>query len=271
MRDYKSKIYGVVASLLTLLILLLILLFVYIDKPFIAEDDGIMISFGDGNEGGGIQTEEPIASLPTQTVTPPPMPSEPSPNEYITQEDEQSLALEKQRKQEEAKKKAEEAERIRKQKEEQERIEAERIAKEKALAEEQAKKQAAIDKANQLGGLFSNGGSSNQGANGSDNSNATKGNPAGQGNSGGNSWSLKGRSLQGKLATPAYNSNVEGVVVVEIRVNAEGKVIDAKSTSGTTISDKSVQRAAEEAAKKAVFSKGENDVLGTITYRFKLN
>ena len=57
---------------------------------------------------------------------------------------------------------------------------------------------------------------------------------------------------------------------MEIRVNAAGKVIDAKATSGTTISDKQVQRAAEEAARKAVFSTGDNDVIGTITYVFKL-
>lgn len=271
MRECSSKIYGAIAAILTLLLLALFLWFYIIDRPFTPEDEGIMVSLGDGDEGGGMETDEPIASVPSETVAPPPVETNPSPNDFITQEDEKSLALEKQRKEEEQRKKAEEAERIKKQKEEQARIEAERIAKEQALAEQKAKEQTAIDKANQLGGLFSNGGSGTDGANGSEGTNATKGNPVGQGSSGGNSWKLAGRNLIGKLATPTYTSNEEGVVVVEIRVNAEGRVISAQAGSGTTISDKSVQRAAEEAARKAVFSKGNNDAIGTITYRFKLN
>ena len=250
-----------------MLLLFLLLWFIYIDRPYQPEEEGIMVSFGDSDTGGGVNQEQ--TSAPTQTVAPPPVQSSPSNNDLMTQEDEQTLALEKQRKEEEKKKKAEEAERLRKQKEEQARIEAERIAKEKALAEQKAKEQAAIDKANQLGSLFGNSGSPS-GANGSENTNSIKGNPVGQGSSGGNSWSLRGRSLTGKLASPSYNSNQEGKVVVEIRVNAAGKVIDAKATSGTTISDKQVQRAAEDAARKAVFSTGDNDVIGTITYVFKL-
>lgn len=272
MRECSSKIHGAIAAILTLLLLALFLCSYILDRPFTPEDEGIMVSLGDGDEGGGMETDEPIASVPSETVAPPPVETNPSPNDFITQEDEKSLALEKQRKEEEQRKKAEEAERIKKQKEEQARIEAERIAKEKALAEQKAKEQAAINKANQLGGLFSNGGSGTDGANGSEGTNATKGNPVGQGSSVGNSWFLKGRNLIGELATPAYTSNVEGVVVVEIRVNADGMVISAQvGYSGTTISDKSVQRAAEEAARKVVFSKGDNDVIGTITYKFNLN
>ena len=264
----ESKIYGVLGSLLFMLLLFLLLWFVYVDRPWQPEDEGIMVSFGDFDTGGGQETEQP-ATLPTQTVAPPPKTADPSENDLLTQEDEQTLALQKQRKEEERRKKAEEAERIRKQKEEQARIEAEQIAKEKAIAEQKAKEQAAIDKANQLGSLFGNSGN-NSGGNGSDNSATTKGNPLGSGSSGGNSWSLKGRNLNGKLASPSYNSNDEGVVVVEIRVNAAGKVIDARAAAGTNISDKQTQRAAETAARKATFSEGDNDVIGTITYVFKL-
>ena len=268
MSDYKSKIYGILGSALTMLLLFLLLWFVYIDRPEEQEDEGIMVSFGDSDLGGGQETDQP-ASLPTQTVAPPPVQSSPSNNDLMTQDDEETLALQKQRNEEEKRKKAEEAERLRKQREEQARLEAERIAKEKAIAEQKAKEQAAIDKANQLGSLFGNSGSSSGGG-GSDNSSSQKGNPIGKGTSGGNSWSLTGRNLNGRLASPSYNSNQEGVVVVEIRVNAAGKVIDAKATSGTTISDKDTRRAAEDAARKATFSEGDGDVIGTITYVFKL-
>ncbi len=265
---HESKIYGFLGSAVFMLLLFLLLWFIYVDRPWQPEDEGIMVSFGDADMGGGQESEEP-AVQPSTTIAPPPTPALPSDNDLMTQEDEETLALQKQRLEEKKRKQQEEAERIRKQKEEQARLEAERIAKEKAIAEQKAKEQAAIDKANQLGSLFGKGGNTS-GGNGADDSTATKGNPAGHGSSGGNSWSLKGRDLRGTLVSPSYNSNEEGKVVVEIRVNAAGKVIDARATSGTTISDKETQRAAENAARQATFSSGENDVIGTITYVFKL-
>ena len=268
MKKYKSKIYGVVGSLLAMLLLFLFLWFYYIGQPFTPEEEGIMVSFGDSDTGGGMFTEQP-SSEPAQTAAPPHTQSAPSDNEYMTQEDEESLALAKQKKEEEKRRKAEEAERLKKQKEEQARIEAERIAKEKALAEQKAREQAAIDKANQLGSLFGQSGSS-EGSGGTEGGSSQKGNPAGQGTSGGNSWSLSGRSLNGKLSTPVYKGDQEGIVVVNIRVNAAGKVISATVGSGTTISDKDTQRAAISAAEKATFSEGTSDVIGTITYKFKL-
>lgn len=268
MKIPKSKIYGVIASAVSMLLLFLFLWFYYINLPQREEDEGIMVSFGDSEVGGGSNQEQVSAPAAPQTA-PAPKPQDSSPNDLMTQEDEESLALEKQRKEEEQKRKAEEAERIRKQKEEEARLEAERIAKEKAIAEQKAKEQAAIDKANQLGSLFGQSGNQ-QGGNGVEDANSTKGNPVGQGSSGGNSWSLNGRNLNGKLTSPAYKGNQEGQVVVEIRVNAAGKVIDARVASGTNISDNETQKAAIQAAKQATFSTGTSDVIGTITYKFNL-
>ena len=265
---HKERIYGVLGTVVFMLLLFLLLWFVVIDSPYSYEDEGIMVSFGDADFGGGIETEEP-AMRPSVSVSPPPAPAAPSDNDLITQEDEESLALAKQRLEEEKKKKAEEAELLRKQKEEQARLEAERIAKEKALAEQRAKEQAAIDKANQLGSLFGQS-NNNSGSSGTEGQSTNRGNPVGQGSSGGNSWSLNGRSLTGKLVTPTYNGQQEGVVVVSIRVNAAGRVISATLGQGTTISDKETQRAAINAAQQAVFSEGSADVVGTITYKFKL-
>ena len=267
---HDEKIYGGIGSIITLLLLFLLLWFVYIEAPYTPEEEGIMVSFGDSEEGGGMQTEEP-ASAPAESLSPPPTPASPSDNEYMTQEDEEALALQKQRDEEKKRKQQEEAERQRRQKEEQARLEAERIAKEKALAEQRAKEQAAIDKANQLGSLFGNSGTQG-GANGQEGTTGTKGNPAGHGSSGGNSWSLNGRDLNGRLAAPSYSGNESGKIVVEIRVNAAGKVVSAKAGArGTNIADKQAQREAEAAAMKAVFSAGDGDVVGTITYVYVVN
>lgn len=275
MKNNDSKIIAAIVTVIAMLLLWLLLWFVYINSPYQPEDEGIEVSFGDADAGGG-QNEMPMASLPVETSAPAPVASQPSTNDLMVQDDE-SLQLQKQREQEKKRKAAEEAERIRKQKEEQARIEAERLAKEKALAEQRAKEQKAIENANKLGGLF---GQTNtaEGGNGttSSGSSSVKGNPLGHGTSGGNSWSLNGRSINGKLAQPTYSNNVEGVVVVAIRVNAQGQVISATKGQGTTISDQATIDAACAAARKASFSEykasdgGSAEVVGTITYVFKL-
>lgn len=259
----KSQIYGVIGSAVACVLVLLLLLFVYMGTVQEPEDEGIMVSFGDTETGAGYGEKQETVATP---VAPLPTPSTPSNNDLMTQ-DEESLALQEQRK-EDARKKAEQAELQRKQREEQARLEAERIAKEKAEAERQRKEQEAIDNASKLGGLFG----SNQGSTGTGNTtgNTREGNPAGQGTSGGHSWSLNGRDLQGKLTEPSYENNVEGTVVVVIRVNEAGAVISATVGAGTTISDTATRNAAMRAAKTAKFTTGKNEVSGTITYKFKL-
>ncbi len=262
----KSHIVAAIGTALFLLLIFLLLWFIYIDTPQIEEEEGIMVSFGNVQEAGGMQAE-PIVSAPPVTTAPPPAPAKPSQNDLMTQEDEESLALAKQREEEKKRKAAEEAERIRKQKEAEEAAEAERIAKEKALAEQRAKEQQAIENANKLGSLFGNSASSNTGS-GDTSGTGVKGNPVGKGTSGGNAWSLNGRNLRGSLAKPIAAGVQEGTVIVEIRVNAAGKVISAVAKGGT-ISETATRRAAETAAYKAAFSEGKSDVVGTITYTFK--
>ena len=92
----------------------------------------------------------------------------------------------------------------------------------------------------------------------------------GYGSPGGNSWSLPGRDIKGTLPKPSNDFKQEGKVVVQIRVNAAGKVVRA-SVIGGNVSDKLTQQSAIDAAKKAKFTEGDSDVIGTITYIFKLN
>ena len=69
---------------------------------------------------------------------------------------------------------------------------------------------------------------------------------------------------------PSNNFKQEGKVIVEIRVNAAGAVVSA-TVKGGNISDKQTQQLALDAAKKAKFTEGDHDQIGTITYIFKLN
>jgi TonB family protein len=85
---------------------------------------------------------------------------------------------------------------------------------------------------------------------------------------------LSGRSVVGGFPSPAYNSQNQGIVVVEVTVNQDGKVTKATATGkGSTVSDDKLWKAAEEAAKKARFNVKKDapiSQVGTITYVFSL-
>ncbi len=265
---YKSHIIASIGTALFMLLLFLLLWMVYIDRFEKPEDEGIMVSFGDADMGEGAAFEPATAAVP-EIVSPPAPPQQQSSNTLMTQETEESLALADQQ-EKEKQKQQEEQERLQKQqaKEEADRIEAERIAKEQAIAKRKAE-QAAIDKANNLmGGAFSSNTSSSTGS-GNTHGDTMQGNPVGKGTSNGHGWSLSGRSLKGNLITPFARGVQEGVVVISIKVDEAGKVIDAQQANGTTISEKQTIQACIDASRKAVFSAGDRQVVGSITYKFK--
>lgn len=271
----KAKIESGLLTAAIMALLLLMLWYVSVEAPRETEEEGVEVAFGDNENGGGAEPE--AVPMPAEPVTqaPPPTPQAPSENDLVVQDDEESLALAKQR-EEERKHRAEQQELIRKQREEQARLEAERRAEEQRLAEERAR-QAAIEqekreKAAALGRLIGN---NQQGAQGSG---TTQGasqqgsqNPVGHGSMGGNSWSLTGRNIKA-LPRPSTQFNQEGRVVVDIHVNSEGKVISATIGEGTTVGDYQTCQVALEAARKAEFSASDNKIqVGKITYTFKLN
>lgn len=87
---------------------------------------------------------------------------------------------------------------------------------------------------------------------------------------GGNRWELSSGEVV-SLPKPSNDFNQEGKVVVYIRVNASGKVIEARETTGGRISDKRTVQLAVDAAYKATFTPGDNDRIGTIEYNFTFN
>lgn len=267
----KSNIIASIGTLVALLLLFLLLWFVYMGAPVLPEDEGIEVAFGDVREAGGFQPEPEHQSTPMESVTPPPAPSKPTNNDLMTQEDEETLAVQRQRDKEEKARKEAEAERLRQEKAKAAQAEAARIAKEKALAEQKAKEQAAKDKAAAMGSLFGNNAAGAQGT-GDSKGEGQKGNPvAGHGTSGGNNWLLAGRTIKGALPKPPKQFLQEGKVVVTIWVLADGTVKDAQVTGGN-VSDKATLQLALNAARKAKFSESDKSIqTGTITYNFKFH
>ena len=274
-KQTQSHIIALVGTIISMCLVFLLLWWLQVKAPVQMEDEGIVVAFGDSEDGGGMPDVRPLDAITqVEQIPAPAAPSRPSNNDLIVQEDEESLALAKQT-EEEAKRKALEEELIRKRREEEARVEAERIAKEKALAEQRAKEQEAINKANQLAALFGQAGTA-EGANADNasdsNTAGTKGNPVGKGMgiTNGTQWSLYGRDVK-SLPKPSEDFAQAGLVVVQIMVDAAGNVTSASQASGTTISDRHTIQLALQAARQAKFTEGDTPQIGKITYTFKLN
>ena len=235
-----------------MLILFLLLWVLQLTAVVPEPEEGIEIAFVEKEEieepssRAGAYSEEPTEAAPAAPARPAEVATNPhpaSPPEHIMSEEE-TLALQRARKDKE-----------------------EREAAERARKKKEAE---AIAKAQQMGNLFGKTEGTNTEGDGSSQGAGQKGNPIGHGTSGGNNWSLSGRGLRGTLPQPSNNFRQEGKVVVEIRVNAAGQVISA-TVKGGDVSDKQTQQLALDAARKAKFTEGDHDQIGTITYIFKLN
>ena len=256
MKIQKSEIQSAIATTIICIIILLILFFCGMTARHNEMDEGVMVSLGYADDGFGEQRPSPdpvAAPTPVQSTSPRTPQPDLSERDLMTQED-PSVALE--------------AERKRQQRIEAERIKAEREAREAQEAKLRAEQEEKQRKAGTLAGnAFQNKGSGQGTTQGS----TQQGSPIGFGSQGGNSWSLNGRSLQGQLAQPSYRGNQEGIIKIEIRVDASGKVTSARIATGTTITDETMRQAAIEAAQKNRFSSDTGVAIGTITYKFVLN
>ena len=266
------------AAILAMLLLFLFLWFYYLDAPFVPEEEGIEVALGDYEEGGA-EEYIPFEAVPEVVAPAPAAQAAPSTNDLLVQEEEESLALQKQAEEERKRLAAEEALRKKQQQEaELARIEAENKAKEEAAAKKAAEEKAKADKAQRdMAGLFGN----NSGDSGSGNSTGStqQGQPNGSSASLGITGSGPQVSLAGRkyrkntLVQPVVNNNMEGIVVVKIRVNSEGKVTVLSGTGqGSTTSDPALINAAKESAQKVEFEpqEGAQDAFGTITYKYTL-
>ena len=273
-KQTQSHIIASVGTVLSMCLVFLLLWWLQIKAPLLTEDEGIVVAFGEAEDGGGMPDVRPLdAVTQVEQIPAPAAPARPSNNDLLVQDDEESLALAKQA-EEDAKRRAEEEELIRKRKEEEARVEAERVAKEKALAEQRAKQQEAIDKAKQLAALFGQAGTA-EGANAENasefNTAGIKGDPVGVKSVGGTNGVtaiVRGRKpLQ--LPKPGNTFTQEGTVKVQIWVDVKGIVTNAKVIEGVV--DRSTQQLAIKAALQSKFSEGDTPQIGVITYVFKFN
>lgn len=101
----------------------------------------------------------------------------------------------------------------------------------------------------------------------------TQGATGGSGKGNGAGYSLGGRSLRGTLPVPSYTSEKDGDVVVRIKVDQSGNVVEVEAPfKGSKNYDKTMVEAAKQAARSAKFNADNGATeyqYGTITYKFR--
>jgi TonB family protein len=263
----QDKIKGVMATVFFHGTLLLMLLSWGYKKPFPPPAElGILVNFGDAPTGGGL--EEPIRSV--SSPTPPPQPTaEQEEQESLTQDYEEAAAILPKKKK--GKRKKEKP--------------AQTSSRQRSAPHPDDTPQKPAEKPREvnLNALFpgqsaaaSQGESSSaaSGNQGSPDGSPRSPNSAGSGLGEISGASLAGRSLSGKLPEPDYRIQQSGRVIVRIKVDRDGNVVEAEARQeGSTIMDATLYEAAERAARRAKFSSSSNGPLfqsGIITYVFKL-
>lgn len=276
------------------LVLLLVLLGFKTPLPLPAEE-GILINFGTEDQGSGLIEPSESNSAPEESTPPASVPdaaeSAPSNEENIlTQDLEETVALPSSESKEKIEPDPEKIEAERKRQAELERqrqAELERKRQEelerKRIEEEQRKIKEIADRTKNA---FTGG------KNQTDNTSQGEGVTSTQGNQGattgsinstnytgigtgddGISYSLSGRTPQA-LPLPEYHYQVEGIVVVEVTVDRNGKVTKATpGVKGSTTLNENLLKAARDAALSASFDRKPNAPAfqkGTITYIFIL-
>ena len=273
--NHKRKSAALTSVIMSLLLVAIFFFgMTYLDPP---EEYGIAVNFGTTDFGkGNIQPTEPLKSTPQEIVEKQEEVieevSESSPSEkaeeVITQNTEDAIAIQQQK---EAKKKADEEAR-------KERLKQEAIAKQKAEEEAKRKKLDAL-----IGGINNSDGTAT-GGEGNDNKAGDKGNINGDpnangyygnGGGGGNGDYNLGNRKPLSRPKPNYICNEEGLVVVSIEVDINGKVIKATpGVKGSTNTALCLLSQAKEAALKTKWqpdSKAPSKQVGTIKYRFSLS
>ncbi len=267
-----EQIVGFSGSAIFCLLIILFLYFTFLHTKVNAGEEGIFVNFGTVDWASGTfepKQEGENREIPTLDTSPETQQIQsPETPPVITQNIEQTVAIEDTKEKEK---------RI-----EQERQDAEKrrlVEEQRKKAEEEQRKREAINR--QMSGAFGvgetpkgsegtdNSGSDNQGSN---QGNAATGSYSGLGGSG--DFDLSGRTLGGGgLQRPAYAAQEEGTIVIEITVNPRGNVINADvRLKGTNIENSSMRRSAIDAAKRTKFNSinGTQNQIGTITYRYTL-
>ncbi|HAF28532.1 MAG TPA: hypothetical protein DCG75_05745 [Bacteroidales bacterium] len=269
MSYYEEHKKGIIGTIIFhIVIAAIFMIFGYSTPLPLPEEEGILINFGDSDDGLGqieprysesVQQETKVES---QDATPETSASD---DGTVTQDYEEAPAIKEQGKKEKK-------EEIKKETKPETIKEEVKETVEERKVNEQALFQGRNRNSNTSSGEGETQGDNNQGSTtGSvDSQNHTGGDSMG---TDGTSFSLAGRNPE-SLPKPEYNYQIEGKVVVEITVDKYGSVTDAvPGVKGSTTLDANLLAAAKKAALKANFDKKPDAPAyqkGTITYFFRL-
>lgn len=252
MNEKKIRAKAIIGTIVVHVLVIIAMLFMALRTPLpLPGEEGVEVSLGNSETGSGIIQPEEL--VPIQKVQP--EISKPEPQKIVTQEVEESPAIEEKKPEKKPEKEVV--------KEEPKVEKVEPKVNPKALYSPN-------NKAKTDAGTQGNG--TDQADQGKETGSKTSTNPDGNSASGnGVSFNLSGRGSV-NLPKPAYESIEQGKVVVKIWVNRDGIVTRAQSgVKGTTITDQNLQIVARDAALQAVFTpdpKAPEVQTGTITYNF---
>ena len=263
MKREKFDIFSVLWTVLLHAAVIGLLLLLHLNKPVAQAESGVPVMLGNmGNLDTDYEFTE-VNSMPAPAPAAVPVPKAPQAEPAITQNLEETVAIESGEKEKPVKP----AETPKQPTPEEIRAEQERQA---AEAAQNLMANAFGRSSSMQASSSQESNSDTQGAPGSTEGNATQGKATGVGSYG--TWDLGGRDMLGELPRPSYSIQEEGRVVVTITVDPEGNVIDTRINNRTNTTNLQLRQAAEQAAKKTKFNSigGENNQTGTITYYFKL-
>lgn len=288
-RRKKGEYIGALGALLVHVAVIALLILVSFTVPQPDEDaGGVPVMMGNVDAARGFDDPSLVdvdvldEEAPAPAEADPELPSE---QDLLTQTEEETVAL-KPKTEEPKKEEKEKPKEVTKPKEpvkKPEKTEAEKAAEAKRLAEEKAERErkAAEEAARKkVAGAFGKGAqmevnkgtaANGTGTEGSKDGTSSAGAKTGTGGYG--TFDLGGRSLgTGSLPKPVYNVQEEGRVVVNITVNPAGKVIATSISPQSNTVNPALRKAAEDAARKALFNTVERvtNQTGTITYYFNL-
>lgn len=264
MKRDKFDIFSVLWTILLHGLAIVLLLLLHLNKPVAQAESGVPVMLGNmGNLDTDYEFTE-VNSMPAPAPAAVPVPAAPQAEPAITQNLEETVAIESGEKEKPVKP-----------------VETPRQPTPEEIRAEQ-ERQAAEQANNLLANAFgrsstmqasapTENNSDIQGTPGSTEGNSTQGKPSGSAGYG--TWDLGGRDMLGELPRPAYNGiQEEGRVVVTITVDPEGNVIDTRINNRTNTTNLQLRNAAVEAARRTKFNAigGDNNQSGTITYYFKL-
>ncbi|MBO5847877.1 MAG: energy transducer TonB [Bacteroidales bacterium] len=266
----KNKIYGIIGTVVFHAIVLVLLFTLCFRTPLpLPGEAGVEVNLGMYAQGMGYQSSQHKEPEPVKE-TPKVEEQKVEPNEVVEEEilseDEEIPSLEKP--QEEIEEKEEEPETQEEiteepQEEKQEGI----VPEEKPVVNQRAMFQAPKNNKEPS----SEGDTQGEGIKGNPNGLKDIERYEGQGGSGGGpSYDLGGRGAK-SIPSPSNKFTEEGTIVVDIKVDKEGRVVEVKIGKGTTIVDSSMREDALKAAKNSIFNKDENAPeiqSGTITYTY---